>query len=210
MSEELAISSSDFYDKSPSAFEQLYLGEILTNVFVITFSDTFSIEDASSIPTTENGWSDSGCLGVQVLPMAIITSQGCDLESDYRNRFSQKGNALNILENILLCQIDKAGECLAAYNEHIPSKRKDLAEKNKLERFHFLPSWNEQDFCVPETLMDFKKVYSVNPLFLYAQIKAGTVKRKAILNSPYKEDFSQRFHFFHQRIGLPKPYPSER
>jgi hypothetical protein len=185
-------------------------GEILTNItqFKPTNFDNESLENIEFERI--------------IHPFAIIVTQDCDLDWDYKARFSNNANRKipnpKLLNSIILCEIDTA-ENIRNIKETtgknlLNSKDWNLVSSHRHERFYFfekIPAECELETKgLPELTADFKKVFGINPEFLYHQIKSGEVKRRSVLVSPYLEHFSKRYYHFHSRVALPHQYESEK
>jgi hypothetical protein len=148
-------------------------------------------------------------------PYAIIITQDCDLDWDYRARKSPENQSAKLLNSVILCEIATAQEVRDIQDKQVMnSKTWDLVTSHRHERYYFferIPSECEgEKEGLPELTADFKKVFGIDAATLYRQIKIGAVKRRTILISPYSEHFSRRYHSFHGRIALPSQYESER
>lgn len=152
-------------------------------------------------------------------PYAIIVTQDCDLDWDYKARF--KGDKIvdqtnpKLLNSIILCVIDTAQKIRDISDKNMMnSKEWGLVESHRHERFYFfsnIPSECElKQEGLPELTADLKKVFGVDADFLYQQINLNIVARRCYLNSPYLEHFAQRYHNFHGRVALPSDYESQK
>ncbi|NJN20190.1 MAG: hypothetical protein HC812_02015 [Leptolyngbya sp. RL_3_1] len=202
------------YQPSPS--NSLRQCEILSGVSqVIPTSVNFS----SVLNTGESGASTDLALNARVDILihnyAIIVTQDCDLDWDYRERSkpSEKRNPGKMLNSISFCEVYAAQDIRYDTNRIQNRKDWDKVPGNKNERFHFFekisPECDRQSLGVPELASDFKQVFSVHADYVYAQLEEGTVKRRATLFSPYLEHFSSRFYRWHSRVGLPFQFESE-
>lgn len=140
-------------------------------------------------------------------PLAIVVSQDCDLDWDYRERTSAEGKKDKLLPNVLLCEVHEAASNTS------PSGLWSPIRMNKNERYQFLqaPSWLEdlgrED--LPELLVDFKRYFSVPTAELYARVVAGQTRRRCVLRQPFREHFANRFYGFQMRVALPGEHFSE-
>jgi hypothetical protein len=148
-----------------------------------------------------------------VHPYAIIVTQDCDLDWDFRDRKAEKSRSTKFLNSILLCEIATA-RAIRDNGENMNAKAWDYVKSHRDERFYFfetIPSaCDSEQVGLPELTADFKRIFGVDAAFLYRQIEVGIVKRRTILASPYLEHFSRRYHSFHERVALPSQYESER
>lgn len=144
-------------------------------------------------------------------PYAIVITQDCDLDWDYKAR-GTNDNPAKLLNSIVLCEIDTAESIRST--DGMNRKEWELVVAHRHERFYFfekIPSECEvEQEGLPELTADFKRIFGIDSGTLYRQIELGIVKRRALLASPYLEHFSRRYHSFHGRVALPFQYESER
>ena len=147
-----------------------------------------------------------------VHPYAIIVTQDCDLDWDYRARKNSKNKPSKLLNSIILCEIATAKE--VRNTDEMNSKEWKLVSSHRHERFYFFEKipieYDLEKQGLPELTADFKKVFGIESANLYNQIQTGTAKRRSILESPYLEHFSRRYNSFHGRVALPSQYESEK
>jgi hypothetical protein len=179
-------------------------GEILTNVI------QYNLIASEVSPETEELSFES-----IVHPYAIIVTQDCDLDWDYRARQSGNTQLFKLLNSVILCEITTAREVRdIADKDTMNSKEWGLVKSHRHERFYFLetiPIEHElEQEGLPELTTDFKKVFGIDAATLYRQLELGITKRRTFLSSPYLEHFSRRYHSFHGRVALPSQYESER
>ncbi len=148
-------------------------------------------------------------------PFAIIVSQDCDLEQDYNFRYSNKGNQRNELPSVLLCQAEDIEEFMKSdvYRSLFTSRTFTGNFKNNNEfRYHFIQEVPAElcaiDQRVPELGIDFKRYFSMPTAEVYHRIRLDHTRRMSVLESPYRDHFSQRFHNFNSRVALPEEYES--
>jgi hypothetical protein len=176
-------------------------GEILTNV-------------VQYYPVGSEGSDNSEQVSFKriVHPYAIVATQDCDLDWDYRARQSEDGQATKLLNSIILCVVDTAKTVRGIGN--INSKEWNLVEKHRHEQFYFFEKIHDE--CdleqegLPELTADFKRVFGIEAADLYRQIDLAIALRRSTLSSPYLEHFSRRYSSFHSRVALPSQYESER
>ncbi|HBE20471.1 MAG TPA: hypothetical protein DEG17_21140 [Cyanobacteria bacterium UBA11149] len=148
-------------------------------------------------------------------PYAIVVTQDCDLDWDYRARQTINSQPSKLLNSIILCEIATAREVREIADKNVMNSGEwNLVKSQRHERFYFferIPLECElQQIGLPELTADFKKVFGINAATLYRQIELGIAKRRAVLSSPYLEHFSRRYYSFHGRVALPDQYKSER
>jgi hypothetical protein len=177
-------------------------GEILTNVvqyFPVSSEEPQVLGEPS--------------FDVIVHPYAIVVTQDCDLDWDYRARQEGGSQSTKLLNSVILCEIATAQEVRASGGT-MNGNEWNLVKTQRHERFYFLekiPSEGESEKeGLPELTVDFKKVFGLRPDDLYRQIDLELAKRRSILTSPYLEHFSRRYYSFHGRVALPAQYESDR
>jgi hypothetical protein len=149
-----------------------------------------------------------------VHPYAIIVTQNCDLDWDYSAR-QNRDQPNKLLNSILFCEVHTAQEIRSNKTVQLNSADWNLVKSNRYQQYHFLekiPLERESSQeGIPELTVDFKKIFAIDADFLYHQINNNNfAKRRAVLESPYLEDFSHRYHDFHGRVALPAQHESEK
>ena len=146
---------------------------------------------------------------------AIVASQDCDLEQDFNLRFGNRGNDRNELPSVLLCQAEDVEEFIKSekYRTLFASGTfKGNFKNNDGFRYHFIQEvpveLSAADERVPELGIDFKRYFSMPTAEVYHRINLDQRKRCSVLESPYRDQFSQRFYNFNNRIALPEEYIS--
>jgi hypothetical protein len=143
-------------------------------------------------------------------PNVVILTQDCDLEQDYRVRWSRSGtsNEDKRLFSVLVAPLYNAEHFYAG--DHLSllqmkmapiNKKKspgDNLRKNLTPRYHYL-DFDSSAPLVP-SVVDFKHYFSVNVEQLKREKRAKFVCQLAAL---HREDLCQRFAAFLSRIGLP-------
>lgn len=145
-------------------------------------------------------------------PYAIVVTQDCDLDWDYKARGISNNNPAKLLNSVVLCEIGTAD--VMRSTDRMNRKEWELVVAHRHERFYFFekipPEYEVEQEGLPELTADFKKVFGIDAATLYRQIELGVVKRRTVLASPYLEHFSKRYSSFHGRVALPFQYESER
>jgi len=184
--------------------EALRQGEILTGLIQVK-----PVASESSPNFDQIQYFDQIQFKPIVHPYAIIVTQNCDLDWDYSAR-QNRDKPNKLLNSILFCQVFTAQEIRPNQN----SADWNLVKSNRSQQYHFLEkiplereSYQEG---IPELTVDFKKIFAIDADFLYHQINNNFAKRRAVLESPYLEDFSHRYHDFHGRVALPAQHESEK
>lgn len=181
----------------PSGTGQLRQGEILSGVSEVRV-------DVSGLREQQNR-----AISVNH-PFAIVVSQDCDCEQDYKYRLGEDSKDKEV-PNILLCQIVTAEELRGSNS--INSTIWGQVKINKNERYHFLQKAGVEDDLagvgLPEMGIDFKRVFTVPTDELYFRIENAQVVRRCRLTSPYLEHFATRFGYFLHRVALPLDHASD-
>ncbi len=146
-----------------------------------------------------------------LFPLVIVLTQDCDLEQDYRHRWSRQasGTQDKWLLSVLVAPLYNAehvfqGEHLSELHmtmQQINAKRSPgkYLKNNQLPRFHYLEF--PEDIPIVPSVIDFKHYFSVNVKYLHKIKKTHFV---CSVSSLFREDVSQRFASFLSRIGLPE------
>ena len=173
-------------------------GELITDLIQLVLdTETFHVEEPAFQPISH--------------PYALVVSQDCDLDWDYRAR-NGTPSANKLLPSILLCEVSIA-EGLRGTAE-ITSNIWNNIRNNKNERYQFLQrvTTEEDAFSegLPELSVDFKRYFTMPTAELYFRTRQGAeARRRCRLRSPYVEHFSSRFYYFQSRIALPSEHFSE-
>lgn len=150
-------------------------------------------------------------------PYAIVITQDCDLEQDFKARNAEsakesttdKSATDKLLPNILLLEAISTIELLGKVSGKDIRKR---VRQNQDERYHVLqkiePGEDAEGAGLPSLGVDFKRVFTVPTDELYAQLKSNA-KRHSWLATPYLEHLAKRFANFQCRIALPKEHEIE-
>jgi len=148
-------------------------------------------------------------------PLAIVLSQDCDLDQDFRTRegLSQgekdrteakapSGN--NLLTTILFCEVVRADELRDTPD--MDSKTWKRVRFNKDERYQYLsavPAFAERlGEGFPQLTLDFKRYFALPTEQVYWDLQRQA-KRRCYLVTPYAEHVSTRFFNYQCRIALP-------
>lgn len=159
-------------------------------------------------------------------PFAIVVSQDCDLDLDFRARNGLPGpdnkpvGPEKKIPNILLCELVTAEELSSSgrLSGEINSTIWSRIKTNDHGRYHFFQSADADLDAIgtglPELAADFKRYFTVVADDLYDQLQEsatknlGRIQRRLRLRNPYCEHFSTRFSFYLSRIALPEPHLS--
>ena len=147
-----------------------------------------------------------------VFPIVIVLTQDCDLEQDYKFRWSREGKTKTQdkwLLSVLVAPLYNAehvfqGQHLSDLGltmEPISKSRSPgkFLQTNQLPRYHYLEF--PDDIPLVPSIVDFKHYYSVNVKYLK---KIKTSNFICSVSNLYREDISHRFASFLARIGLPE------
>ncbi|MDP2918128.1 MAG: hypothetical protein Q8N68_01355 [bacterium] len=139
------------------------------------------------------------------LTYAVVLSQDCDLESDFKCRKTNENQDKFLLSLLIspafILESFAKGEHLGGWRMNAFNNRQVDSIKNNdsFKRYHYLKG--EPSFSVPELVIDFKHFFSLPRDFLYKEKKNKYV---ASLNEIFREELSQRFSNYLSRIGLPE------
>ncbi len=138
---------------------------------------------------------------------AVVMSQECDLEQDYKNRIENKEDHDKYIPMILmapayLAESLRNGDHLQGYGQkmqRINSREWEKLKKNDNKRYHYLKA--DINMNVPELVIDFKHFFTIYRDYFYSEIMNGAYL--ASLTILHREELSQRFCNFLSRIGIP-------
>ena len=143
-------------------------------------------------------------------PYAIILSQDCDLEQDWKRRQEQGLAEIQApsLPEILFAQLVTARELRS---KGLTSEAWRRIKINKDERYQFLEQAPQESDAqgqgLPEFGIDFKRYFTIPTAEVYKQIELDA-RRRCRLLSPYLEHLSTRFCFYQFRVALPEDHRS--
>ncbi|HEY8505607.1 MAG TPA: hypothetical protein VIL46_13565, partial [Gemmataceae bacterium] len=145
-------------------------------------------------------------------PFAVVLTQDCDLEQDFRVRFPEAKPSDKLIPGVLFCEVATAEELFGIIRQ-TNKKLWDRIKISKDERYHFLqkvdPSSDLLNEGLPELAIDFKRYFTIPTDEVYRRIEVGEAKRRCVLVSPYLEHLSSRFAYFLSRVALPEDHFSE-
>jgi hypothetical protein len=200
--QELALQKTNIQKYAPSVDGALRQGEILSNLkqFKLNIESLRSGKYLAE-PITH--------------PFAIVITQDCDCEQDFKPR--KDGVISNAtIPSILLCEVvaaeDLRNRDKGSQKVEINSTVWGQVKINKNERYHFLESVPKQFDAfsegLPELTLDFKRYFTIPTEELYYRIEIKEAKRRSRLVSPYLEHLMSRFNYFQSRIALPEAHTS--
>lgn len=172
--------------------DRLYQGDIYSDVELVVDS----IENGPEL-TVEK----------RKLPYAVVITQDCDLEQDFKARNNTQGNQDKWLPSIILfpaypAETLKLGLHLGDYDqkmEQFDSKRFGQIKQNSNSRYHFIHSDNTLN--VPELIIDFKHYHTITRNAAYSRMLSGSYV--ATIGELFREHLSARLCYYLSRIGLP-------
>lgn len=139
------------------------------------------------------------------LSYAIVMSQDCDLDIDFKSRKIGATQADKNLATILLCPAYPSepfysGTHIEGWNmqKFNTTDAKKLQQNDRYNRYHFLEK--DIQFSIPDLVLDFKHFYTAPYAILnteYPRLYLATV------NELFRERLSQRFANYLSRFGLP-------
>ena len=148
-------------------------------------------------------------LSMKKHPYALVLSQGCDLEQDFRARQGLV-NPDKMVPTVLFCEVELVSE-LKTYVKQQNAWNRLI--NNSDERYHFFQKVDKEDDAalegLPELGVDFKRFFAIPSDEVYYRIKSGEARRRCYLLSPYLEHFCRRFANFLSRVALPEPHSSD-
>ncbi len=146
-----------------------------------------------------------------IFPLVIVLTQDCDLEQDYKFRWSRsKRNHTHdkLLLSVLVAPLYNVehvylGEHLSDLKFKMETINKNKTpgkylRNNERPRYHYIEFPSE--IPIVPSVIDFKHYFSVNINYLKKIKKTNFVCRVSEL---YRENISQRFSNYLSRIGLP-------
>lgn len=135
-------------------------------------------------------------------PYAIIISQDCDLEWDYRARHGQVPDD-KLLAHVLFCDLFLPNEIRSG--GRLNSELFRRVKQNQDERYHHFDAApiHETGQALPELYADFKATFSLPVEFVYSLTSGGKATRRGFLPAPYLQDFIQRLYSFLGRVAIP-------
>jgi hypothetical protein len=173
--------------------ERLYQGEIVEGL----------IQVRQSLETL----GESGPLKLDevVHPFAIVMTQDCDLEQEFRIRSGAR-EGTSALPNILFCEAITTTDLKG----NVPPG-KDIWKRviqNRDERYQCLesvpPSQDLLGKGIPCLGCDFKRYFTVCVDEVYRRIELKQITRRSRLITPYAEHLLSRFSIFQSRVPLPE------
>lgn len=168
---------------------QLYQGEVVSNVVQARL-------EIESVGQTENVQ-----VSYSIHPYAIVLTQDCDLESDYLRRTGGRPNSPGV-PSILFCEVAEAATFRAGVGGDIWRR----LTQNKDERYQYLrdvePEADAIKQGIPALVIDFKRYFSIPTDEVLRRLEIGELRRRACLESPYREQLATRLFYFQFRVAL--------
>ncbi len=163
--------------------------------------------------------SDEVDLEEKVHPYALILTQDCDLDWDFKARGAlvetirdleerqkeENRRQAKLVPNVLLCELTTAESLRPRLAGGDVLKR---VRAHQDERYHCFPMVAEGDDRegkgLPELIADFKHLFSIPTDELYLRLTTG-MRRRVLLQPPYLQHLSTRFGYYCLRVALPEP-----
>lgn len=177
-----------------SNFPCLRQGEIINNL--VELNPTMDSEEFLEVQQS------SPMLKI-IHPYAIVVSQDCDLDWDYKARNGEASKD-KLLTHVLFCKLFSHEE-IRFERENMNAKIFSFVKSNQHERYHCLETApvSESQESLPELYADFKATFSLPVDFAYWLTSSRTAIRIGCLPSPYLEDFMHRLYSFLGRVAVP-------
>lgn len=198
---------------APSPSEGVFRqGEVVSNLIQVHLRADSLAADAGEVTLEE-----------KVHPYALILTQDCDLDWDFKARATVRSEAepdekekarenrrqAKLVPNVLLCELATVPDLrpLLAGGDILKRVRGNLDE-----RYYFLPAISPTDDRVGEGLAelvaDFKRVFSIPTDELYFRLASGLLRR-SVLQAPHLQHMSSRFGYYCLRVALPEHEPAQ-
>ena len=137
-------------------------------------------------------------------PYAIVLSQDCDLEWDYKAR-QEEPSEQKLLPAVLFAEMTDP-QTLRGRSTGINAETFRRIKRNSDERYQILRAVSPEEDALtqgtPDLAIDFKRYFTIPAAEVYRGFGHGT-HRRAVLLSPYREQLSSRFFSFQARVALP-------
>jgi len=150
------------------------------------------------------------CVDAVTHPFAVVMTQDCDLDWDFKARHGEKPSQHKLVPSVLFCEVHEAAT--VRHMEGINSTIWAGIKKNKNARYQFLEKVAAEEDAfgqgLPEMTVDFKRFFTIPTDEAYYRI-TSEARRRCKLVDPYLQHFVQRFYHFQLRIALPEEHHSE-
>jgi hypothetical protein len=170
--------------------------EILSNVVQAYLPP----ESVAASTAASAGW----VVNFKLHSLALVMSQDCDLEQDFRLRATPGKDPS--LPNVLFCEVFEA----ARTEEHMKEQRsEDLWRRvfqNQDPRYQYLRAAASTEDTLgeglPAMVVDFKRYFTLPTDEVYGRLRIDT-RRRCLLNGCYAQHLAHRFYSFHSRVAIP-------
>jgi hypothetical protein len=172
----------------------LHQGEILSNVIQVHVR-VETIADGDDLELEE-----------RTHPFAVVLTQECDLDWDFKARNSEEDphlKELKLVPNVLFCEV------LPAQTIRPRIRGSDIWRRitgNQDERYHYLAPIPMADDLLgegtPALIADFKRIFTLPTDELYRRLEFE-IRRRGVPANPYLQHFSSRFAYYCLRVALP-------
>lgn len=138
-----------------------------------------------------------------VHPFALIATQDCDLDWDFRAR--QEGNSplQKLVPSVLFIEMQLSTDRL---DMGINSDIFRQIKSHQNARYYFFKQVDAKLDALkeglPELICDFKRIFTIPTEDVYGQLQSD-LTRRCRLTSPYLQHFAHRFYGFHSRVAIP-------
>ncbi len=186
---------------APSQGGAIRQGEIVSNILQVHVDLTTLTGDGGDYSVEEN-----------TQPFAIVVTQDCDLDWDYKARFhteaDQDRQEMKKVSGILLCHLIAEERLRQNLRDVGGAKTWDRIKSNRDERYHYFPSISPDEDShkegLPAHVADFKRVMTIRAEEMYHRLNLG-LRRRSVLQDIYAHQFNHRFAYYLSRVALPDP-----
>lgn len=148
----------------------------------------------------------------KIHPFALVLTQDCDLDWDFKARETQphqdtsqeNKRQAKLVPNVLMCELTTTEVLRPRLAGSDVLKR---IRNSQDERYHYFPAVlsgsDRAEEGLPDLIADFKRVFSIPTDELYMRLQLG-LRRRVVLQSPYLQHLSTRFGYYCFRVALPE------
>lgn len=145
----------------------------------------------------------------RVHPFAIVMTQDCDLEQDFRERSKGADERDNdrLLPSVLFCEMMNFDRIIDRCRIKGKDNRKGV-ERNDNFRFQYLRAVLPDNECsgngIPQLCIDFKRYFTIptDEVYRQADDNSEAALRRCQLNECYREHLQHRFATCFSRVSL--------
>ncbi len=171
------------------------------------------LKDVLEIRAGRITWDSAGAVQdvgwlAQPRAIAVVMTQECDLEQDYKLRFDDATakedveQHFNALQTVALCEaypIEELARVVSGYSH----KR---ARDNQFARYHCLEAGATPDSeSLPGLVLDLRRVFAIPVVPLYGQLSTEEAKarRVGVIPDLHSHDLMQRSYSYQSRVAVP-------